>query len=328
LKLAAFLEELRSRDIRLSAGGEELRCSAPAGALTPQLREQIRQRKAEILEFLRTAETIAGQPPAIVPVQPRGTRTPVFALGGHNGDVYAFRDLARHLGEDQPFFGLWPPGLDGRSEPLERIEELGAYFAAQVRAFRPSGPCIIAGYCGGGAGAFELARQMAHSGSEVTFLALFGCPHPTLYRFSLPYWGKRVVQHTRVLATLSSFEDRGTYVAERIRGRLEQLRREHTPVGDDAASLIKHKFERVTLAAVQRYTPGHFSGRVCLFIPNREWLRANGAAVRWRSAAPRTEDYYGPDTVDPDRMIDDPHAPAFARLFEQCRDATAVEVAS
>jgi surfactin synthase thioesterase subunit len=63
----------------------------------------------------------------------------------------------QHLGEDQPFFGLQPPGVDGHGEPLASVEELAAYFAAQIRAFRPNSPCIIAGYCGGGTIAFELA---------------------------------------------------------------------------------------------------------------------------------------------------------------------------
>lgn len=312
MNVATLLGKLVSRDVRVSAEGEQLRLSAPPGALTPELREALRARKAEILEFLRKAEALAAVPPAIVPLQPHGARAPVFGVGGHNGDVHAFRDLARRLGEEQPFFGLWPPGLDGRSEPLERIEDLGAYFAAQIRAFRPGAPCIVAGYCGGGAGAYELARQLERSGVEVRLLALFGCPHPTVYRFDLPrlpYWGRRVAMHSRVLARLPSFEDRRKYLAERIRGRLEQLRHERG---------IKHRYEQVTLAAVKRYTPGEFSGRLCLFIPNRQWLGAHGAAWRWRSTAPRTELYYGPDSVDPDRMLAEPDAAVFAGLFGRC----------
>ena len=320
MSLAAFLHDLRMRDIRLAADGEQLRCSAPAGALTGELRQELRQRKVEILEFLRHAEQIVRQPEAVVPLQTRGSRVPVFALGGHNGDVYAFRDLARHLGDDQPFFGLWPPGLDGHSEPLGRIEDLAAYFAAQIRSLRPSGPLIIAGYCGGGAGAFELARQMLGEGADVRLLALFGCPHPTLYRFSLPYWGKRVAMHTQVLATLPSLGEQRDYVVERIRARLRQLRHERAPSSDDPVAAMRFRFEQVTLEAVRSYTPAPFPGRVCLFIPNRQWLSAKGAALRWRAAAPRTEDYYGPDSVDSERMLDDPHSAAFAALFKQCAE--------
>lgn len=312
MNVAALLGQLMSRDIRLTAEGGQLRVSAPPEALTPELREALRARKAEILEFLRKAETIAAVPPAVVALQANGARAPVFGIGGHNGDVYAFRDLVRRLGEEQPFFGLWPPGLDGFSEPLERIEDLGGYLAEQVRAFRPIGPYVIAGYCGGGAAAFELARQLESSGAEVRCLALFGCPHPHVYRFNLPrlpYWGKRMVMHSKVLATLPSFDERRKYLAARIRGRLEQLRRERS---------VKNKYEQVTLAAVKRYSPGYFCGRVCLFIPNRQWLSQNGAALRWRATAPRTEVYYGPDSVDPERMLAEPDAAVFASLFRRC----------
>ena len=45
--VTAFLEELRSRDIRVWADGDQLRCSAPTGVLTPELRNQLRERKAD-----------------------------------------------------------------------------------------------------------------------------------------------------------------------------------------------------------------------------------------------------------------------------------------
>ena len=180
MNVAAFLSELLSRDIRVSADGGQLRCSAPAGALTLELREQLARHKAEILEFLRKAEGIARQPDGIVPLQPRGTRIPIYAVSGHNGDVFAFRDLVRHLGDEQPFFGLQALGLDGQSEPQARVEDIAARLAAQIRAFQPQGACVIAGYCAGGGVAFELARQLARAGAEPTLLALFGCPHPSV----------------------------------------------------------------------------------------------------------------------------------------------------
>jgi thioesterase domain-containing protein len=265
---------------------------------------------------------------ALVPLQPRGTRTPVFALGGHSGDVFAFQDLVAHLGNDQPFYGLEPPGLGTDGEPFERVEDLASYLAAQIRAFRPKGPCIIAGYCAGGAAAFELARQMLQAGDDVRLLALFGCPHPTLYRFSLPYWGKRVAEHTQVLSKLPSLGEQRDYVVERVRARLTQLRQERSPVSDDPVAVMRFRFEQASLAAVRRYTPTAFPGRVCLFIPNRQWLSARAAALRWRSPAPRTEAYYGPDSVDPERMLDEPHARHFAELFERCRDGQAMQAAS
>jgi predicted ATP-grasp superfamily ATP-dependent carboligase/thioesterase domain-containing protein len=307
LNTAAFLNELLSRDIRVSADGERLRCNAPAGALTPELRDELTRRKAEILEFLRKAGEIARQPEGIVPIQPRGTRVPVYAVAGHNGDVFAFRDLVRHLGDDQPFYGLQAPGLDGQSEPLARVEDIAAYLAAQIRTFQPKGDFIIAGYCAGGGVALELARQLARAGAEPRLLALFGCAHPSVYRFNLRYWARRVALHVGIAATLPTFRARWQYLAERWRARLRELHVEKTS-----------RFEQVALAAVRRYTPGPYAGRVCHFIPKKGWLPDEGGAARWRSAAPRIEEYYGPDNVDAERMLLDPDAAVFAELYKSC----------
>ncbi|NEO98536.1 MAG: NAD-dependent epimerase/dehydratase family protein [Symploca sp. SIO2E9] len=47
-----FLAKLSRLDIKLWVDGERLRCNAPKGALTPTLKTQLSERKAEILEFL------------------------------------------------------------------------------------------------------------------------------------------------------------------------------------------------------------------------------------------------------------------------------------
>ena len=334
MSVSGFLAELRSRDVRLWADGDRLRCDAPAGVLTPDLRDQLRQRKSEILEFLRTAESLTRQQRAIVPMQPRGTRTPVFAVPGHNGDIFAFSDLARQLGEDQPFLGLHPPGLDGNSEPLARAEDIAAYFADQIQAFRPSGPCIIAGYCAGGPEALELARELVRRGVSVSFLALFGCIYPPSYRFlaQLPYWWRRIVLHLRAAAKPSSFAERCRYLAARLSARLKAYRGLRSPAGKDPLSVVKFRFEQAHAKAVLKYSPRPFSGRVCLFLPHRAWLRSGDDALRWRngalgwrSVAPHTEEYYGPDSCDPDRMLLEPDVLAFAELFRQCRDANQMQ---
>jgi len=68
-----FLSYLRSRDIRLSVQGERLRCNAPRGVLTRELRAELAERKAEILVFFREAGQAASSTlPPIVPVRRDG----------------------------------------------------------------------------------------------------------------------------------------------------------------------------------------------------------------------------------------------------------------
>ncbi|MEH1917810.1 amino acid adenylation domain-containing protein [Nostoc sp.] len=50
-----FLTYLRSLDIQVFIDGEKFRCNAPEGIITPELRAEIQERKAEIIEFLEAS---------------------------------------------------------------------------------------------------------------------------------------------------------------------------------------------------------------------------------------------------------------------------------
>jgi thioesterase domain-containing protein len=322
VKTLAFLSMLRDRQIHVWVEGDRLRCSAPAGTFTPELREELRQHKQQILEFLSSAVSLARQQRAIVPLQPRGTRTPVFAVAGHNGDVFCYRALAQHLGEDQPFFGLQPPGLDAQSEPLTTVEDLAAHFAAQIRAFHPNAPFIVAGYCSGGTIAFELARQLLRDGAAITFLVLFGAPYSTYYRLlpqlrqRLAAQRERMVTFTRTLASLPSAQRR-SYIIQKLRN----LRMRHSaghPADFDPVLVRRDRVGNATLAAIRRYAPGFFAGRLSLLLPSKGWARSICRPLRWRSMAEQAEEYFGPDGCHTDVMLREPYAAAFANLFRQC----------
>lgn len=326
MSTAAFLEKLRARDIEVWAENGHLRCSAPPGTINPEFREELRQRKPEILKFLDTANSLARQQRAIVPLQPLGTRVPVFGVGGHNGDVFCYRTLTRYLGEDQPFYGLQPPGLDGHSEPQHRVEELAAYFAAQIKAFEPDGPRIIAGYCAGGAIAFELARQLLCSGLEVRSLVLFGAPYATAYRLPsqirlrLETEWARVARLVRALMTLSG-PARRAYLREKPASRVSSTTTPQEERPAVATEVLERRInvQRATFSALSRYTPQHFAGKIVLFLPCSAWARSSRMPLRWCSVADVCEKHFGPDDCHTDVMLLEPYAPIFARLFaEHC----------
>jgi len=329
VNLQVFLAELYKREIQLRADGDQLRCKAPAGVLTSELRSQLMERKNEILAFLRTAQTAAQQPRAIVPLQPNGARAPIFAVAGHNGDVFTYRTFALELGKDQPFFGLEPPGLvKGDSEPLDRVEDLAAYFAKQIRMVHPSGPLIIAGYCAGGAVAFELARQLEQQGgARILLLAMFAAPYPSYCRFStqlreaVAMKAQSMRKHFRTL-TRSSFGDARQYLVNKFNQR--KLRHQATRAQqDDPVLQRRNQVGTITVAAVGRYQPGPYDGRVSLFLPNKEWIHSLAEPLRWKAVAPRAEVCFGPDRCNPDVLLLQPDAPAIANMFRRCRDAAA-----
>ena len=318
MSVAAFLSELRRREIEVRAEGNELRCSVRAGTLTAETREELRRRKSEILHFLRTATLAASQQPAIVPLQASGYRLPVFAVPGHNGDVFCYRALARCLGETQPFYGLQPPGLLGEGAPLTRVEELAAYFAAQVRAVHSQGPCIVAGFCAGGAVAFELAQLLSRDGVEVAFVALFGSPFPAFFRpwmqrrYRIEQRVRSLGKHARALAG-TSWPQRFEYLAAKMKMR----KRHDAPAPGDAVTERKRNVEEATLAAVRAYTPRPFAGTLCLFQPCRRWVNQGFLAGRWKPLAGQAEECFGPDGATGDDMLLPRHAAFFAELFNQ-----------
>ncbi|NEU76690.1 non-ribosomal peptide synthetase [Hassallia byssoidea VB512170] len=55
MKIVEFLSYLRSLDIQVFLEQEKLRCNAPEKTLTPELRAEIQQHKAEIIQFLKAA---------------------------------------------------------------------------------------------------------------------------------------------------------------------------------------------------------------------------------------------------------------------------------
>src|SRR5262249_14363935 len=83
--------------------------------------------------------------------------------------------LARHLGPDQPVYGIQSP-----DPPLTDLREMAACYVAAVRKLQPQGPYRLAGWSMGGVAAYEMARQLAEQGETVHVLALIDTLAPTL----------------------------------------------------------------------------------------------------------------------------------------------------
>jgi thioesterase domain-containing protein len=80
--------------------------------------------------------------------------------------------LAAHLGNEQPIYGLRAVGLDGITAPLTTLEEIAAYYVQLITVHQPEGPLSLGGYSLGGVIAFEMARQLTHIGREVAVVML------------------------------------------------------------------------------------------------------------------------------------------------------------
>ncbi|MEO7020169.1 MAG: amino acid adenylation domain-containing protein [Ktedonobacteraceae bacterium] len=111
-------------------------------------------------------------PSPLVRIQPGGTKRPLFCVHAGAGNVLCYRQLAQHLGSDQPLYGLQALGLYGECEPLTSVEEMARHYSAAIRTVQPQGPYNLLGWCFGGMIAFEIALQLIRQGQEVALLAL------------------------------------------------------------------------------------------------------------------------------------------------------------
>ena len=109
---------------------------------------------------------------SLVAIQPQGSRLPVFGIHPADGEVFFYHRLAPLLGPDQPVYGLRARGLDGKSPPLSRIEDIAAAYIREVALVQPHGPYIIVGRCGGSRIAYEMAQQLSRSGEAIGLLCV------------------------------------------------------------------------------------------------------------------------------------------------------------
>lgn len=108
----------------------------------------------------------------LVPIRAGGDRAPLFFVHAVGGNVLNYRALADALPRDRPVHGLQAVGLDGRTPPLERIEDMATRYVAELRRVQPAGPYHLAGGSMGGMVAYEMARQLVAAGDVVGLLAL------------------------------------------------------------------------------------------------------------------------------------------------------------
>ena len=115
---------------------------------------------------------------SLVPIQPHGSRPPVFCVHGGAGTILHLAALSRRLGAEQPFYALQSRGLYGGVPPLTTVEEMAAHYLSEMRQVQPRGPWYLSGYCFGAIVAFDIATRLQAEGEQVRLLAMFNGPSP------------------------------------------------------------------------------------------------------------------------------------------------------
>ena len=266
---------------------------------------------------------------SLVPLKPTGSRAPLYLLHGLGGDVMHFVGFARLLAADQPVYGVRAVDVDGRSPPLNTLDEMAAHYAREIRAFQPVGPYRLGGYSLAGCMAWAVAMELRGQGQEVTVLIF-----DTLPKFRLPWAASCVRAMIKPLMLLSELGSRGVRQWPRhVAARLEEFLRpaylaapqgpRDAVVADRPQVVWKDRY----FMTVMPFSARRITARVELFLcqePFMQRLMSWGIATIWRllTQGPvnvhklqyRHEDIFSNDTLPRvaalvDKVLADEHRP-------------------
>jgi len=210
---------------------------------------------------------------SLVPLQPLGSKPPLFLIHGWGGDVYVFLDLARRINADQPVYGIQAVGLDELGPRHASVEEMARHYAQEIRSVQPEGPYRLAGLSLGGWIAYAVAQELTRQGGKVALLGLFDTrasshvPLAVHVRSILPYLRERLGVHLKQSRGMP-LAGRGHYFAGRWRSAWHHLVgkrcRPSVAVGPAQAKQENGQVDYFNVVAT-RYRPSVYSGHVDFF---------------------------------------------------------------
>ncbi len=230
----------------------------------------------KMAELLR-APGITGPPVEIVPIQPLGSRPPVFCVSIGAGPM--FRALAQRLRTDQPFLGLdLRPSVIADLPTPYRLEDIARHLVKAIREYEPEGPYFLAGHCINALIAYEMARQLKAEGARVAQLVMFHAQNPApradyssgsqIEELARRFSFRQLRRHS---VTLRQMELRETslYVGARLRDFFLDLQSLVWRVSIPLRLRLGHgrlgSVREILWAAARTYVPGPYSGGVALF---------------------------------------------------------------
>jgi amino acid adenylation domain-containing protein len=240
---------------------------------------------------------------SLVEIQPGAgdASTPAFfCVHAVGGNVLEYYDLARHLGPDQPFYGLQSQGLDGTSPTHTRIEEMAAHYIKEMRELQPDGPYFLGGRSLGGMVAFEMAQQLRAQGQSVGLLALLDT-YPSGYaklfrdektlRAALGRGTRRAKGHLANLSSLSAAEKltylvkKVGYLPAKLKSKMwRRVYQTYETFGRPLPPLLKD-IRELNSMAVQEYVPRVYQGKVTLFWASEDLRSSRDLVEGWRVLA-------------------------------------------
>ena len=221
---------------------------------------------------------------------------PVFFVHGVGGNIAELFPIARSMTYPGAVFGIQARGLARQELPHATVEAMAIEYLREIRARQPDGPYYLIGYSFGGLVAFEMARRLRESGSEVGLVGLFDTK-PSPLCWPLPTWLAFVRRRMDQFAAEAIAAPIGTWPAAawRAAGRICARLRAHVTQtelnGPPLPGFLKSapssvlKVGASALMASARYRPGFYPGELKLFIPKERDPALPSLHAIWRKHA-------------------------------------------
>jgi amino acid adenylation domain-containing protein len=245
---------------------------------------------------------------SLIEIEPQGNHAPFFCIHGITGDILWFRELARCLAPDYPFYGLQARGLDGVQDPIPRIEEMAGLYIDEIRRLQPMGPYYLGGASFGGTVALEVAQQLICQGEQVALLAIFDHSPPNI-KIDTPQDGfmKRLNFIFKVLRNFPNWLREFLHmdpsqILMRVRRKFRLARKfkaqsengapelfEAADLIDFASELSSYRQRLISnhYQAMKMYNPKSYSGNVTLFRATiHPLLNVHDPEFGWQILAP------------------------------------------
>jgi thioesterase domain-containing protein len=231
----------------------------------------------------------------LVAISPAGSKLPFFCVHA-GGNVLCYQELGRHLGPERPVFALEATATNSPPAAPATVEETAAQYVAAILNAQPQGPYHLGGWSMGGTVAYEMAVQLEAKGAQVGLVALLDVPlfddsQPS-DRFddpaSLLLFVDQVAAHMGHQLFLNELGLRSLAAPDQLPYVLQQAQAAGLLTADIEASQAQAYFRvfQAGLAAMARYRPRPFGGKLVLFQPQQPLQNIlPDSGSRWRELA-------------------------------------------
>lgn len=215
---------------------------------------------------------------SVVGMKESGSNSPFFCVHGIGGTVLRFRELARLIGTDQPFYGLQAQGLDGKLPVLNRVEDMAVHYIKDLHIAQSEGPYYLGGYSFGGMVALEMAHRLRAAGHQVPLVILLD---------TFPGELKTTGSLFGTYLTLS-FDQKWKHFSRKAKALPRSVRRR---VAMMKLPATLKQVRDACYEAARTYKPRPYDGAVVLFRASEKGLSSVNQETAWKSVAPRIEIY-------------------------------------